>query len=431
MKIKLKIDVFISYWICFIGSRGRSFIVLFMKNISPTEKSIYVTSENGVQLNLSTSSRLDTAIKSQIDQSEDIPSNKKITIPSAIELTSFKKEVKSILIEASDDVFVISRDRFTTHDSVGSTTHIPVHKLSTSYLVITTLPVSPWKSQLAVAAIEDSTNISVTFKMNKPLHIDGITYYNNDIFNFSLDRFETYEIAHIADLTGTVIHSSVPIAAFSGNDCNKLENMGACDHLIEQLPPIVSLDKTYIVPPNSNDRDALIRITAIENTNLTVNISGRSQTVTLKSLESHNTKISSTQTCTVDSPNAITVTSFGLISKTSKLGDPSMTIVPGIRQYLDYYKIVVPTGYIYNYVSIMILEDSKHAFRINGTTISSYNIVFDENVTVGNTTFNVRSIKVTEGELTASTVNGERFGLMFAGVRDYESYGFSGNSVLL
>ena len=79
----------------------------------------------------------------------------------------------------------------------------------------------------------------------------------------------------------------------------------------------------------------------------------------------------------------------------------------------------------------MILEDSKHAFRINGTTISCYNIVFDENVTVGNTTFNVRSIKVTEGELTASTVNGERFGLMFAGVRDYESYGFSGNSVLL
>ena len=52
-------------------------------------------------------------------------------------------------------------------------------------------------------------------------------------------------------------------------------------------------------------------------------------------------------------------------------------------------------------------------------------------MTVGNTTFNVRSIKVTEGELTASTVNGERFGLMFAGVRDYESYGFSGNSVLL
>lgn len=45
--------------------------------------------------------------------------------------------------------------------------------------------------------------------------------------------------------------------------------------------------------------------------------------------------------------------------------------------------------------------------------------------------YNVRSIRVAEGKLTASTVDGERFGLIFAGVSNYESYGFSGNSLLL
>ena len=51
-------------------------------------------------------------------------------------------------------------------------------------------------------------------------------------------------------------------------------------------------------------------------------------------------------------------------------------------------------------------------------------IIFDQNVLVGNTNYSVRSINVTEGELTASSVDGERFGLMFAGVKDFNSYGF-------
>lgn len=113
------------------------------------------------------------------------------------------------------------------------------------------------------------------------------------------------------------------------------------------------------------------------------------------------------------------------------MGDSTMTIVPGIRQYLDYYKIAVPYGYDHNYVSIIINIASKDSFRINGTIIDSRNIVFEENVSAGNLTYNVRSIRVVEGELTASTVDRECFGLMFAGVTEYEAYEFSGNYLLL
>lgn len=89
----------------------------------------------------------------------------------------------------------------------------------------------------------------------------------------------------MTDLSGTLIESSVPIAAFSGNDCNKLNNIGACDHLIEQLPPTDSIDKQYIVPPNSNDRDTLIRITAIENANISFMIGGVFQTRSLNKFD--------------------------------------------------------------------------------------------------------------------------------------------------
>lgn len=402
-----------------------------MKNLIFSTKNVYVTSEHGVQINITSSPRLDISLKAKIDKDVFIPSSQQIVLPQELELQSFRKEEKSILIETSSDVFVISHDDGA--DSVGSTTHIPLHKLSTKYVAVSTEPVSSWNSQLAVSAIEDNTTVSITFKMKQslPLFIGGEVFNNGDVFNISLNRFQTYQIEHVTDLTGTLVESSTPIAVFSGNNCNKLENIGACDHLIEQLPPTDSVDNIYIVPPNMDDRDTVIRITAIESTNITYMIGRLTQTRFLYQFDSFDTKIASNQVCFIESESPILVTAFGLGSNTPQLGDPSMTIVPGINQYLDYYKIVVPLGYDYNYVSIMIRESSKDVFRVNGTVIEISDIVFEENVSVRNITYSVRSIRVAEGELTASTMNGDRFGLIFAGVKYYKAYGFSGNSLLL
>lgn len=394
-----------------------------------TTKNIYVTSENGVQMNISTSPRLNTTIKADIDRNVNTLSSQHIILPPELELQSFRKEVKSVLIETSSDVFVISH--IDGVYNAGGTTHIPLHKLSTKYVVISVKPVS--LSQLAVSAIQDNTMISITFNIeqNFPFRIEGKTFYDGDVFTFYLDRFETYQVEHYKDLTGTLIESSYPIAAFSGNDCNRLGNVGGCDHLIVQLPSIDSVDKTYIVPPNSDDRNTVIRITAIENSNIIYTIETISQHLHLHKFKSFKVIITSNETCYIRSDAPIIVTAFGLHSKSLSMGDSTMTIVPGIRQYLDYYKIAVPYGYDHNYVSIIINIASKDSFRINGTIIDSRNIVFEENVSAGNLTYNVRSIRVVEGELTASTVDRECFGLMFAGVTEYEAYEFSGNYLLL
>nr|XP_022307179.1 IgGFc-binding protein-like [Crassostrea virginica] len=267
-------------------------------------------------------------------------------------------------------------------------------------------------------------------RQNLPIYISGNAFYNNSVFNITLQRFETYQIAHDTDLTGTVIKSSSPIAAFSGNDCNRLENIGACDHLIEQLPPTASVDKIYIVPPNSDDRDTLIRITVLENCSFTYSVGNVNQTVSLDQYDTFDTKISNNQICFIESQKPVLVTTFGLYSKSSGLGDPSMIIVPGVHQYLNYYKIVVPSGYTTNYVSILMKYSSKDFLRINDTEIRTEDIVFESNLYANTFTYNVRVIKVSEGELTASTVDSERFGLICTGVADTEAYGFSGNSLL-
>nr|XP_022307491.1 IgGFc-binding protein-like [Crassostrea virginica] len=267
-------------------------------------------------------------------------------------------------------------------------------------------------------------------RRNRPLYISGNAFYDNSVFNITLHRFETYQIGHGTDLTGTVIESSSPIAAFSGNDCNQLENIGYCDHLIEQLSPTASVDNIYIVPPNSDDRDTLIRITALENCSFTYSVGNVNQTVSLHKYDTFDTKISDYQTCSIESQKPVLVTTFGIHSKSSDFGDPSMIIVPGVNQYLNYYKIVVQSGYTNSYVSILMKYSSKDFLQINNTEIRTEDIVFESNLYTDTFTYNVRVIKVSEGELTASTVDGEPFGLICTGVAFNKAYGFSGNSLL-
>lgn len=81
---------------------------------------------------MSTFPQLDASVRSQIERSVNI------ILPSELELQNFRKEVKSVLIETSRDVFVISNDDGTA--SVGSTTHIPLHKLSNKYVAVSTEP---------------------------------------------------------------------------------------------------------------------------------------------------------------------------------------------------------------------------------------------------------------------------------------------------
>lgn len=416
-----------SFHFCRI-KRKRFYSFIHEKFIIYNKKSIRHI-RKGLPYEYNNSTRLDPSLKIQIDKNVLVNLSHLIILPTAIELNYLQKEVKSVLIETSDDVNVISFDK--GERTAGSTATIPIHKLSTKYIVISTA--TSRKSQLAVAAIKDNTTISVTFKMerNLSLKIENNTFYRGDVFSFSLDCFETYQIAHSTDLTGTVIESSYPIAAFSGNDCNQIDGIGFCDHLITQLPPTGFVDNMYIVPPNNDDRDTIIRITAIEKSDIFYMIGTANKRLSLYKSNSFDIQISSNQLCYIESTTPVIVTGIGLASKqVLNLGDPSMTIIPGINQYLNYYKIVIPNGYVNNFVSVMIKESSLDFFRINSTVINICDIVFEKNVLAGNITYNVRTIRVAEGVLTVRTLDGEKFGMIFLGVHIAKAYSFSVNFLL-
>eukprot|EP00105_Crassostrea_gigas_P038133 XP_019922281.1 PREDICTED: IgGFc-binding protein-like [Crassostrea gigas] len=406
------------------GSWGTRFIVLFMQNIRNTMKSIYVTSVNGIRINVTTSERLNSSLKSEIDQTTSIYSFEQFFIPNSMELEGFKIETKCILIETSQNSMVVSQAD--VYSSVGMTTHIPIHKLSTKYVIVSTNPVK-YFSQFAVASINENTMIWITFQMNDTLQIDGKIYRSGETFTIKLNRYETYQIQHTVDLTGTVVQSSSPIAVFSGNDCNKLNGQGFCDHLVEQLPPTSRIDAVYVVPPHlySNTK---IRVMAIDKSTIFYNCTNKTFYKSYERLEYFDIDISSNGVCYIQSNGPILVASFGLSSSISYISDPSMVIVPGFHQYQNYYKIIVPFGYDYSYITV-IMEQSDSLLLLNGYTVASSNILYQEFLYYS-THFKVMIIRVLAGELTVTTTKSDKFGLMCAGMNFFKSFAFSGNSVL-
>lgn len=231
-------------------------------------------------------------------------------------------------------------------------------------------------------------------------------------------------------MTGTVVESSSPIAVFSGNDCNPVTGHGVCDHMFEQLPPTSSIDTAYVVTPHMNS-DTKIRIIATEFSIIFYNCTYKSMSKLYNRLEYVDIVISNNESCYIESGKPIMVASFELSSSLENVGELSMSIVPGIHHYRNYYKIMVPLTYEYNYLSIVMKGNAINSLRINGKTVNAYTIMYEKIVSnlYSLYDFHIRIIRVYGGELMVRTVAGEMFGLTCAGTNLFQAYAFSWNTV--
>lgn len=122
--------------------------------------------------------------------------------------------------------------------------------------------------QFSIQTTQDGT----TFTFTLP---DGQTA------NVTLDAGETFKFSTVDtagnsalgvtvadgfDLTGTLITSNQPVAAFSGHSCTNIGS-GACDHIVEQMPAISALSQFYVVAEafsSSGLGNNLVRVIASE-----------------------------------------------------------------------------------------------------------------------------------------------------------------------
>ncbi len=211
-------------------------------------------------------------------------------------------EDKGLRIQTDEEITAY----FLSYATPGATNDMallfPTTALGTEYLVMsssdnvctwnTTYDSSP--SYLAIVAVEDGTNITITPSCATEGGVSG-----GVPFSIILNQHETYQVYastpdpglfgsldSTSDLTGTEIISDKPIAVYGGVSIGIVpDEIPAGDFLIEQIPPIVAWGQEFCAFPveTRNDwQEDMLRILASEDaTTVDIEDAGGTTTITL------------------------------------------------------------------------------------------------------------------------------------------------------
>jgi len=286
-------------------------------------------------------------------------------------------------IRATAPVVAYQFNVFTNSYSNDASLLLPTNGLGTLYRVIgypTANPIAPIpvpgvpdRSHVTIVAATDGTSVTVTpstttvgdgknLKAMKPGESATVTLNAFEVLNVASDGIP-------GDLTGTVVSSNKPVAVFTSlergigpalTDPPKPPNFNdsncCTDHLEEQLFPVSSLGKRFVVtrsPVRSDggykEPDELRFLGVAENAVVKTNLPPPFDNFTLSPGESK--AVAAFEDVVVDASAPITIAQIQVSAgyTTTYIGDPSLTIFPPIEQYRDTYLFLIPASWTKNY----------------------------------------------------------------------------------
>lgn len=176
-----------------------------------------------------------------------------VTIPASASTHTLHEQVDSFGLEITStaDITVLATSTANTSDG---TYLYPLDNLGTEYYAISFaasgVGFNQGKSSIVIVATEDNTVVEIT----PSVLTEGLKAANTPFF-VTLNKGQTYRVegANTADLTGTrvrVINGCKKIAVFSGSTCSQVpETCTNCGHLVEMMPHVGTLGKTFVIAP--------------------------------------------------------------------------------------------------------------------------------------------------------------------------------------
>ena len=234
--------------------------------------------------------------------------------------------------------------------------------------------------------------------------------WRNQVGNVRPSAGRTLLILHSNDLTGTHIRGTKPLIVFSGHQCAQVPTgVSACDHLVEQIPPHTTWGYTFLLNPLAfRESGDYYRVATVHvNTDVTITCvdEGGSTTMTLPDLSlssavtprGSNFDTFKTQDanqphcppfirkfCSLQATNPVIVAQYSqghsvdtACTDSTDFGDPFMSLIPPVIQYLNNYTISSITAeagsFSSRYVSISVSETFFDPSRImiDGVPIES------------------------------------------------------------
>ncbi len=222
-------------------------------------------------------------------------------------------------------------------------TAIPDSLLGTEYLALTGRG-SDNGTFVAVVGVGAGTDVTITpTKKTRNGRLPG------QPFTIRLGRGEVYQVLSEgvvdADLSGTSIVSTAPVAVISGSSCEDfmIGRLHACNPLIEEMPPVSAWGRTYVLGALMRQQAGYYRIMAYcKNTRITIN----GADIFLRNGEVLEAPMDDGFLLESSSPVLVaqmaTSTSNGPSDRNVAFGDPSMAIMPGVTQWTRRVQVLSP-----------------------------------------------------------------------------------------
>ncbi len=229
------------------------------------------------------------------------------------------------------------------------------------------------------------------------------------------------------DLTGTVVESSAPIAVFSGHDCALIPyDRLACDHLEEQLFPVESLGRRYIVartPPETVEPN-ILRVVAVRPNTMVTFVPASVHAPVLLAAQGDLVEFEQREAVEINASDAVLVAQFLVGANYDPAnvvhthGDPDMVLAVPVDQFRNAYTFM--TARDFSATSAIMVVPHGEALRFDGVllagppeaTVSDHDVYYRRQL---------------QGPHRVESVHpGIRFGLIVSGLDKYCSYTYAG-----
>lgn len=394
------------------NSKGTDFWLMFPNNyVGTSNLTIFITSD------VNTSGSISGSSFASIPFVVSANTVTAVIVPSALEThTSNLIDNKGIHITSLDEITVygLNQKPFTTDAYLG----LPTDALGTNYRIMSYQgPAAGLGSAFGIVGTVNGTVVTITPSVTAGVRAAGIPY------TITLDQGQSYylEVNGIADITGTLVDATQPIGVLGSVVCvNVPTGCGACDHIVEMLPPTPTFGEKFGAVPLAG-RDASgdqWRFLASENST-TITMNGVVQSPVLNAGQFMERAISIKSVIESDKPILVAQYAKGLGCSGNITGDPFMMMIPSFEQYLSNYTMTTVSGFNSHYINILAPNAVVGTLTLNGVAIPAGSFT-----AIGTSGFSGGTIAISAGSHVLNAT--APFGATIYGWNSFDSYGYGG-----
>ncbi|XP_053408081.1 uncharacterized protein LOC123560552 [Mercenaria mercenaria] len=304
-----------------------------------------------------------TAPFNNYDSQHTVSNKTVVSLSTSLIQSESGRQFKGIEINSDIDISVSVIPYSSYYDTEGFLV-LPTSALSTRYVAASYHPYSSYKNEILVAGIDGNTDVTFNYTT------DGKSYTTAKV---RLQKFQTYQLLVNHDLSGAVITSNKPIAVFAGSAYSQIPvGIGTYNYIVEQMIPTKYWDKQYIVPPFYPHNYYIVKVFADEDNTEIQYYNSTKHFAAYMDKGSFVEILLGSEPVVILSTKPVSVIQY-FHDGENMYGNPFMTTVQGLGQYLSSYKF-----YTENFdsttstIAVTVKRNDSSGLILNGKSMSSW-----------------------------------------------------------